>query len=509
MKNWKYQNQIGIAILIAAFGFSPMAHGDPAQAEEPVKLKKGMSLTALNSLTDQKFTAILDTDNGENILRFAGSIPASCAEGASVSSQYKDKKHLVIIRLAEKCESLDSFESLQKEKKVYLSKVLKPVTLEDKSGKVYISYATRPDADPAFKDKWHADEKDRLKDIEIIGSKQLEAQIKGEKLDQIKDDLMAHCNQGDIAGLGREIETNREFLLNVNDALKKQLNKLQLDSFKNRLAKADSAEAARTILDDFTNAAEKNSWDLSLLNPDYISRRNHLLNVKIKAASSNADINLEKIDSELEAWNTELDGLDSERAEKQKNGFKTVYKQLAQIAADRENSAEAAKFIGKAANLSNGLEADKLRGEEVSALADAYKQCVVERSAKVKANPMMRMNPYALSSAIEKAAAPCKAKYRDPAKAKGEKVVKDLQKRGKKDEEVKAIADSSASDLFSVFGSGGQWIPGMGFYAAPGSLDMFANQTMAEQMQKLMYGMPAGSQQTQASGAGSIFSSGN
>lgn len=339
---------------------------------------QGMKLTSLKTIVTD-FEISQDAQNNREIT-FAGMLPKRCASGAKAIKGYDEssKSHYIIIRLAAECEK-DNFVAKDDEERVPLSSVIKTIQLEDKSGTIAIRYLGD---DAKSKPK-----QDELEDLTaIVSSKELKAakeaedaaaaeKAEDEKYEKFKESITEYCQNGDYVGLGNAIRDNEEMFKDVNAALKVYVD-MQQKEFDKKLAKAKTADEARSVYGNYLVAAAKNRWDTDAINNKYVKARERILNSAVEALKESDEPDYASVASDLSDWKNELLELDLDNLREHKREIAAMYMDLGLIANEKGDLKNAEKYMLMASKMSNKSDSAAVKGEIARMNKEAYAACL-------------------------------------------------------------------------------------------------------------------------------------
>ena len=433
MKSLKSPKIIAATAMVV-FGFSTLGHAE--EALKGARLKEGVSVTELKNISDGTAEAVLE---GRSLF-FAGSIPKECATGARLTEEYRNKTHLVTIRLAEKCE-MKGYTPDPKAERVYLSSALKAIELQDKSGKIAIIYKSRASEDPRAKTNESAPELLNVPIIESAAERAAKLAAEQEKelkaaRNEFSKRLAESCKKGDFEGLNAELEANKELLGgDLVNALLAKSQDARLARFKADINKAKTAEEAKQAFDAYVTEADSKGWEADAMDLAYVNKRAVILRNQVAAAKSDKKADLLKVADAVKSLKDEVEDLNSDFSKKLSEGFAAEYQNLGNYALARDDFETAAKMMERAAEATSDAKLSvEVRSQAAAAYLEKSKECFAQ-AVKKGFSGNMQINQYTIMSVGSKAEKAC-GKYAKKAGSIAEALGKEKERAAKKNEDA-------------------------------------------------------------------------
>jgi hypothetical protein len=413
---------------------------DIVEGQEPAV---GVTLDQLKNISRNLQVRLVD-----HKLTFSGMIPKRCLVGdANIEKKYDTdlKRHLITVHLARECEQGYTPDP-SGEVLVPLSNVLRPVELDDASGKIYIRALPAGDAvspertDDKLTDKEIRDSKGTAYEIVSKEDKDL-AEMK-RKADKLLIEAADRCSNGDVAAVDEAVSRLTDLGVDASNLLE-QANKNQLQKLKNELARAKTAEDAQDILDKAKSKVSGDDEAMASLQKAYIAQRWKLLDVDVKKyEAEESSVKARDVSSKIQELKNDLQAMDEDVFEANKSKFDEKYKRLSN-AAGRYNRYGDIGFLAD-------------RGKEFASAEDRgkYEEIALDASLADVAN---------CTAKSKKDLEICKAK---------KKTAQDRFARAKKNTKDQDAREELAAREAELFGSGygGQYVQGFGFTKG-GSID--------------------------------------
>jgi hypothetical protein len=470
-KREKLMKQIAIAALIMGV-YSPLA-------EASISPKDGVSAAELAQIVDG-----LEVQQRGNGVVIAGIMPRRCADGATIAYDYRDGKHLATIRMP-KCENDFKREAEDRlaENQVDAADIFNEIRLRDQSGRLHLRHykrGSRLATDRVQDEEMRAQNGEPIevvsradREAEHRAAREREAQDLADRqareseagrnraLDELHSKVLRYCQQGDYVGLGQEI-LGASSLLGDVVGLMERVNAGMKDKLKRDLARASTAEDARTAYEAFLEAAIAQGWDEDELKKPYIEKRFEILAALAEDGSA-GETRLSEVARNIRDWMTELRGIDSREYRKQRGKFAELYGDLATHAVNANNLSEAERYFDRAKALSDLDGQIKIDGAMSKVYAERFKECVKKNPTKMDM---------------------CERRYLSKAKSRADSIKSALARRS--GEGASADLEAFQAEYIQTFGAGASftWTGYGSMQQLPGAVDRFKMQTYQQYMQQ-------------------------
>lgn len=467
------KNIAAVALILGVF--SPLA-------QAAISEQDGISQADLTRVVQD-----LEIQQNGNSITIAGIMPKFCAEGAMMAYDYKEGKHLATIRMPNYPKCFEDFKALpdseKRAQKVDAADVFPIIKLKDLTGNLFLRYykegskaATDRIQDEALNNQKgkaiafessetaKANEEARLqkeadKEEQKLADEAEKARVAS--LDALQAKVAKYCKDGDYVGLGQEITNASELIGDVTEMLEKVSNS-QKDKIKKDLNSATTAEEASAAHEAYLEAALTNGWDEDELKQTYIDKRFELLTTAAEDAKS-GESKLSEVDAQIRAWMSDLRGFDGKVYRKKKETFAELYAELGTHAMNKNDSANAEKYLDKAKNLSDVDGQIKIDGALSKLYAEQFKACVQKDPTKMEA---------------------CEKKFMSKAKNRADSIERALAGKGGEDS-AEQLAAFQAEKIQTFGGGMSTTYNGFGTMSqVPGAVEQFKKQAYQEYMQK-------------------------